>query len=87
MATAPLLAEAMEKALAADGARLAIDFLETEFIDSSGLAALLAVKDAGRDIVLVCHEDGPIHRLMVLTGTDTQFTIVDSIVRAVGGGV
>lgn len=86
MATAPQFGDVLQQAATADPGKLVVDLLETEFMDSSGLAVLLAIADQagpGTEIVLVCPLDGPVHRLLVLTGTDSQFGIFESLARAV----
>ncbi len=69
----------MEKALLADPSRVVVaDLTEVGFMDSTGLRGLLAAQDglasAGGRLHLVC-EDGPVRRLLDLTGLTDRFSV------------
>jgi anti-anti-sigma factor len=63
---------AYDHALAGPGRELWVDLSAVEFMDSTGIAALLDLRrraDDGREVVVVC-PDGPVRRLLELTGLD-----------------
>jgi anti-sigma B factor antagonist len=55
-----------------------VDLSDTTFMDSSGLHALVSVRahliEAGRRLVLICPQ-GPVLRVLTLTGVDQLFEI------------
>jgi anti-anti-sigma factor len=66
---------AIDGALAANGApmQVVIDLGEVEFIDSSGLRALLQLQQRHADRVRVGAMSGAVRRLLELTGTLDHF--------------
>ncbi len=79
LATLHLLEQELER-IAPDEKRLVLDLRRLEFIDSSGLHALLRAdrrfSDAGGQLTIV---RGPraVERLFQLTGLDTRLRVVD----------
>jgi anti-anti-sigma factor len=67
-------------AAVADEAGLAIDLSEVSFIDSSGLAALIAINNAlrtpGQRLILLSPSRS-VRRILELTGLNPAFTVVD----------
>jgi anti-sigma B factor antagonist len=60
---------------------LVLDLSEVTFIDSTGLGALVAIRNATRDRAVTLHlRDAapPVHRLMKITNLDTAFNISTS---------
>jgi anti-sigma B factor antagonist len=78
MQTVGRLRAALAQALADDGGAVVVDLSEVEFIDSTGLAALLnalrRLTRAGRRMALV-PGDGPVRRILVLTRLDSTFAL------------
>jgi anti-anti-sigma factor len=73
LATAPSLTAALQAALASGAREIWIDLSGVTFMDSSGLHALLAVRDRlhhdGRRLAVIA-PSGPVRRLLELTGVD-----------------
>jgi anti-sigma B factor antagonist len=71
VASAPLLAEAVDNALHDGALELWIDLTRTDFMDSSGLHALLAarnrVDELNRRLAVIC-PGGPVRRLFDIAG-------------------
>jgi anti-sigma B factor antagonist len=77
LATAPSLTAALQAALASGAREIWIDLSGVTFMDSSGLHALLAVRDQlhdGRRLVLIA-PPGRVRRLLELTGVDGIFAV------------
>jgi anti-sigma B factor antagonist len=79
VSTAPELADTC-RAVYADGAReVIIDLTDTSFLDSSGLRALVGVRqlfgDGGH--VRLSHPSEPMLRLLDLTGLSDYFSIIE----------
>ncbi|MEU7472523.1 STAS domain-containing protein [Streptomyces sp. NPDC044984] len=76
------LREAAYGATLPTGRLLAVDLGKLEFCDSSGITALIAVRNhvlsAGADVVLVA-VPANLRRLLHLTGLDEWFDIRDSV--------
>ena len=72
--TAPQLRGAIDEALDVGALELWLDFTPTEFMDSSGLHALLAahsrIGGLNRSLTVICPEGAPVHRLLELSGAD-----------------
>jgi anti-anti-sigma factor len=70
-------------ATVADAAVLIIDLSGTTFLDSAGIALLLAVADrlrtTRRELYIVIPEDAPIRRVAKLAGLDAQVPVVASV--------
>lgn len=68
-------------------ARIVMDMAALEFIDSSGLGALIAGLKAlgGRGEIVLCGITPRLLSLFTLTHVDKLFHIVDSLEEAVGG--
>ena len=79
--TAHRVEEAATEALDAGVQDLWIDVSEVEFIDSSGIHALLAVRsrvaELNRSLAVIC-PIGPIRRAFVLTGLDEALPLYTS---------
>lgn len=80
LATAPALAEALAN-IENSGAVVA-DLTEVDFIDTSGLNVLLAAfkaaEERGSRFVVVA-PNGPVRRVLDLTGLVKEITVVDSL--------
>jgi anti-anti-sigma factor len=86
LATVPQLRTALLGAAAAgDGRPLVIDLTAVTFMDSSGLAVLLATTQAarerGRPFAIVCPE-GPARLLLAVTGLDGELPLHGSRAEA-----
>ena len=88
--SAPALKEQIATAMAAPGASAVVDLSQVEFMDSTGLGALVAARTAaaetGGRLPLVCDRDR-ILKLFQITGLDGVFEIhpsVDAAVEAIG---
>jgi anti-sigma B factor antagonist len=86
VATGPALKDRITETLVAGGVHLVVDLQDVEFIESTGLGALVggrrraeAVKGS---LSLVCVEDRLL-QVFRLTGLDTVFTIFDTVDAAV----
>lgn len=77
--------EAVVQRIAAGDRRLVLDLGGVEFIDSSGLGAIVGVLKnlAGSGSLVVCNVKGPVLNLFRLTRMDRVFTIVDGTDEAV----
>lgn len=77
VATAPTVAEFVQLEVAAvQPERLVVDVSEVGFVDSSGLAALLAIRRGVPAGTLVLHGAGPqLLRLLTITGVDQLLTV------------
>jgi anti-sigma B factor antagonist len=81
LATAPALQTALLAMMERGSARVIVDMAEVTFMDSSGLSALLAARDAGGEefeMVLVVGP-GMVRRLLDTTAIGTLFTVVDTL--------
>jgi len=79
LASAPML----DQRLAGLGSGpVALDVREVTFIDSSGLSIVIAgvhrARDRGERLVVVAEEDGPVQRIMTLTGLDQLIDVIRS---------
>lgn len=79
LASAPIL----DERLAGLGTGpVALDVREVTFIDSSGLSIVIAgmhrARDRGERLIVVADEDGPVQRIMALTGLDQIIDVVRS---------
>ncbi len=81
LASAPMLAEQLERADELDAGVVIIDLRELDFMDSTGLHLLLKAhkraQELGRRFVLV-KGNKQIERLLSLTGVDEKLVIVDT---------
>jgi anti-sigma B factor antagonist len=86
IATSPQVRELLSGA-ATDGARpLVIDLVECEFIDSTGLAALLhGAKPAqnGQSHVAIVSPGGDVRRMLELTAIDKTIPVFETLDQAV----
>jgi anti-sigma B factor antagonist len=71
--TSPALRTSIHEA-AGSGMKLAVDLTDVSFIDSSGLGAIVGalkhVRELGGEFAVVAPSDGPLSRLLSLTGLD-----------------
>jgi len=78
LATAPQLRQHLSDLVGRGCARLAVDLKATDFLDSSGLSALVSglkrARAAGGDLVLVC-PPGRIRRLLEVVALDQVFSV------------
>jgi anti-sigma B factor antagonist len=78
LATAPRLHQHLSELVGQGCTRLAVDLRGTEFLDSSGLSALISgmkrARAAGGDLVLVC-SPGRIRRLLEVVALDQVFSV------------
>ena len=81
VATAPMLAEAIEAAVAAGAAELWVDLTATGFMDSSGLHALVGahqrLRELNRRLAVIC-PDGCVRRLFDMAGVSRLLRIHES---------
>ncbi|MBV9796438.1 MAG: STAS domain-containing protein [Solirubrobacterales bacterium] len=81
LASAPMLAEQLQRADEVDADVVLVDLRELDFMDSTGLHLLLKAhkraQELGRRFVLV-KGNKQIERLLSLTGVDEKLVIVDS---------
>ncbi len=88
VATSPRLKEALLKASARDQNDVIVDLTQVEFLDSTGLGALMgahrrALEKGGRLSLIV--SEGPIARLLHITGLSRVFPLYASIGEALAG--
>jgi len=87
-ATVDILAEAIGEAVNAGVARVWVDLSDVDFMDSSGVAALVraaqGLEQTGIRLMVVCPA-GPVRRLLELTGIEDAIALV-SDVSVCGGG-
>lgn len=88
VATSPSLKDALAKALHEQGSNVVVDLTQVEFLDSTGLGALMgahrrALENGGR-LALIVHE-GPISRLLTITGLSRVFSVYPSVGEALAG--
>lgn len=80
LASAPLIADAVDDALASGAIELWLDFSSTEFMDSTGLQLLLETQLRlnllSRRFAVVC-PPGPVRRLLDLAGVAERFSLYD----------
>jgi anti-anti-sigma factor len=80
MAAADVLRAALEHA---DGRSLVVDLRDVSFIDSTGLAALLSVRERyAENGVSVCRPSGAARRMLEISGLDDLFLIRESLAEA-----
>lgn len=94
--TAPRLSVAIRRAVEKGTARLILDVSALEYMDSSGLTAVLngreAAAEAGGRLAIACRPDARVRRLFTLTGLEAAIEIhgsADEALRALatrGGG-
>ena len=87
LATAPQLHAKLVEVVEVGGAgSVVVDLTPTTFMDSTGLGVLLATRRraraAGRSIRLACPE-GPVLRVLRLTGVVSAFSVYGSLAEAV----
>jgi anti-sigma B factor antagonist len=78
MVTTPQLQAAIDDALEAAPAELWIDFTDTEFMDSTGLHAVLAANErllARNGGLAIISPGGSVRRLLEITGADAALRI------------
>jgi anti-sigma B factor antagonist len=80
LASVPLIADAVDDAMASGAIELWLDFSSTEFMDSSGLQLLLETQLRlnllSRRLAIVC-PPGPVRRLLDLAGVAERFSLYD----------
>ena len=76
--TAPSLRRVIDKAISAGGAEIWIDLSETEFMDSSGLHALVdahaRARELKRRLTVIC-PPGPVRRVIDVSGLVEQLPL------------
>ena len=81
LANAETLSKELEAIAGGEGARLVIDPSELEFIDSTGIAVLVAahrkLEDADADLRLVRSRASAVCRVLEITGLDSTLPFVD----------
>lgn len=86
--SAPALKESLAELLRAGDSSLVVDLTEVEFLDSTGLGALVearaASNEAGGSLPLVCSQER-ILKLFTITGLEVVFAIHPSVGEAVAG--
>lgn len=89
-AVAPAFKQDVVARVQAGASHLVVDLDQVDFVDSSGLGALVSILKSlgGRGSVAVCNVKGPVLNLFKLTRMDKVFTIVGTRAEAlarVGG--
>lgn len=88
-ATGPQLKEAITERLLAGDVNLVVDLLDVDFIESTGLGALIGGRRRAHalkgSLSLVCDADQML-KIFRITGLDKVFTIHDTVEAAVGRG-
>ncbi|WP_194715180.1 STAS domain-containing protein [Noviherbaspirillum soli] len=84
-AVAPAFKEAVLKLVQAGDKRIVLDLEGVDFMDSSGLGALVSVLKGlgGSGALGVCNVQGGVQSLFKLTRMDKVFTISDNLAEAV----
>ncbi|MBC5764216.1 STAS domain-containing protein [Ramlibacter albus] len=84
-AVAPAFKQDVVARVQAGATRLVVDLEQVEFVDSSGLGALVSILKSlgGRGAVAVCNVKGPVLNLFKLTRMDKVFTIAGTRAEAV----
>jgi anti-sigma B factor antagonist len=86
-ATGPQLKDAITELLMAGEVNLVVDLLKVDFIESTGLGALIGGRRRAHtlqgSLVLVCTEDQML-KIFRITGLDKVFQIHDTVEAAVG---
>jgi anti-anti-sigma factor len=80
LATAPILEQALEEALAGEG-RIVLDLRQLTFIDSTGIAILIntiELAKQGRDIRFQPSTAPAVTRVLALTGVQERLPLLDS---------
>ncbi len=82
---APLFKDEMTKCIEAGHSQLVLDMSEVEFVDSSGLGAIVAcLKRLGpKGSLAIAGASGAVRRLFSLTRMDRVFVLHDSVDAAV----
>lgn len=77
MAAAPELADELQTVELGKFEKVVFDLLQVEFMDSSGLGALIALRNKHPDIevALVADNDGLVSKVLRLTSMEELFTI------------
>lgn len=83
MNTAPELEQALEEALAEEGASIMLDLSECEFIDSTGIALIVRTwqrldRDGGgggKGHVVLCGINHQVRRLLKITGVESSISM------------
>lgn len=82
LATAPSVRAALSEATEQGGNHLIVDLTQLEFLDSTGLGVLIGAHrrtaERGGTFRLIVH-DGPISRLLNITGLVTVFAVYHSL--------
>jgi anti-sigma B factor antagonist len=83
--TAPALREKLVSLIDEGSTRVLVNLAEVGFMDSSGLGVLVGglkhAKERSGDLALVCVE-GPVLKVLTITGLDKVFAIHDSVESA-----
>lgn len=86
--SAPALSERINEILDSGSRRIVVDLSAVEFIDSTGLGALVGghnrARDLGGELLLVCTVERVI-KLLRITGLNDVFTIKSSVDEALAG--
>lgn len=89
LAASPALEEELDNALGSDAALVLVDLRELDFMDSTGLSALVRAhhraEQNGQRFVLV-NGSHQVQRLLSLTGIAERLTLVDDPGEALAGG-
>jgi anti-sigma B factor antagonist len=89
LATVDQLEKEVKDSLEVDSGNLAVDLTSANFMDSTGLRALVmadrSFRDSGRKFALVI-ANGPISRLIELSGIESTMTVVSSYAELDGSG-
>lgn len=83
--TAPQLRERVAWAIEDGASRIVVDLADVSFMDSSGLGVLIGalrrLRERGGELAVVCGE-GPVRRLLAITGLDRLFPVHGSVEAA-----
>jgi anti-sigma B factor antagonist len=85
--TAPSLRDRLVSVIDDGATRALVNLAEVGFMDSSGLGVLVGglkhAKERGGELALVC-VDGPVLKVLTITGLDKVFPIFDTVEAASG---
>ena len=77
LATAAIVETALGEALAGDSAKIVIDLSQLTFIDSTGIAILIAAmcSEGGREVRFVASRAPAVNRVLRLTGVEERMKL------------
>jgi anti-sigma B factor antagonist len=90
LVTAPMLLDALITVVDHHTGPVVVDLSDVPFMDSTGVHVLMGtlarLEPQNRALALVCHEEGQVHRILVLAGLLDTVTVYRSLESAVMAG-